>query len=388
MPTTTARTPRPSANAAPMMKVARIWAAASGLRPIALVDMPVIALKRLGALAHLGRTRDLDAELRRQAGSLSTHPVQRARLPQLARNFGLSWRMTDCLPAPLALVDDLHLAPMDWLSQPLPPDMKVPGARSNARQRLALALAVPMDPDRDARTGRGDAVIERVRWLNRAAEAATLWPDDPRAGALRAFHDRVTSEVVRADLSGLLQARDEGRSLIVLLSHMAPNFAIAPPDDLGLPWVIVAHASNGESSADFLSTVGTIGEVNLAFLSLAKRLSRQQTGVAIFPDGQSGGSRVDTEILGLPISLGVGAAALARRRPSRLFYARRLATTDHLKVIYEPGPDLGPEVSQTQAETMLLNFYIDRFSDHLRAPPEQIGTPTAFHPSRTGADPT
>ena len=36
MPTTTARTPRPSANAAPMMKVARIWAAASGLRPIAL----------------------------------------------------------------------------------------------------------------------------------------------------------------------------------------------------------------------------------------------------------------------------------------------------------------------------------------------------------------
>src|SRR5688500_241221 len=41
MPTTTARTPRPSANAAPMMNVARIWAAASGLRPIALVDMPV-----------------------------------------------------------------------------------------------------------------------------------------------------------------------------------------------------------------------------------------------------------------------------------------------------------------------------------------------------------
>jgi hypothetical protein len=41
MPTTTARTPRPSANAAPMMNVARIWAAASGFRPIALVDMPV-----------------------------------------------------------------------------------------------------------------------------------------------------------------------------------------------------------------------------------------------------------------------------------------------------------------------------------------------------------
>src|SRR3954469_10410018 len=41
MPTTTARTPRPSANAAPMMNVARIWAAASGFRPIALVESPV-----------------------------------------------------------------------------------------------------------------------------------------------------------------------------------------------------------------------------------------------------------------------------------------------------------------------------------------------------------
>src|SRR3990172_12054759 len=40
-PTTTASTPRPSANAAPMMKVARIWAAASGLRPIAAVERPV-----------------------------------------------------------------------------------------------------------------------------------------------------------------------------------------------------------------------------------------------------------------------------------------------------------------------------------------------------------
>src|SRR3990172_10250159 len=40
-PTTTASTPRPSANAAPMMNVALIWAAASGLRPMAAVDKPV-----------------------------------------------------------------------------------------------------------------------------------------------------------------------------------------------------------------------------------------------------------------------------------------------------------------------------------------------------------
>ena len=36
MPSTIARTPRPSANAAPMMKTPRTAPAASGLRPIAL----------------------------------------------------------------------------------------------------------------------------------------------------------------------------------------------------------------------------------------------------------------------------------------------------------------------------------------------------------------
>src|SRR6266478_6613978 len=39
-PTTIARTPRPSANAARMIAIPRIWPAASGLRPIAWADMP------------------------------------------------------------------------------------------------------------------------------------------------------------------------------------------------------------------------------------------------------------------------------------------------------------------------------------------------------------
>src|SRR5258705_10202694 len=39
-PTTIARTPRPSANAARMIAIPRIWPAASGLRPIAWADRP------------------------------------------------------------------------------------------------------------------------------------------------------------------------------------------------------------------------------------------------------------------------------------------------------------------------------------------------------------
>src|SRR6187402_3155248 len=39
-PTTTARTPRPSANAARMMARPRIWPAASGFRPMALDESP------------------------------------------------------------------------------------------------------------------------------------------------------------------------------------------------------------------------------------------------------------------------------------------------------------------------------------------------------------
>src|SRR4051794_11339725 len=39
-PTTMARTPRPSANAARMIAMPRIWPAASGFRPIAPADMP------------------------------------------------------------------------------------------------------------------------------------------------------------------------------------------------------------------------------------------------------------------------------------------------------------------------------------------------------------
>src|SRR6266446_1550713 len=39
-PTTIARTPRPSANAARMIAMPRIWPAASGLRPMAWADRP------------------------------------------------------------------------------------------------------------------------------------------------------------------------------------------------------------------------------------------------------------------------------------------------------------------------------------------------------------
>lgn len=106
--------------------------------PIApLRDHPALAERRLAALAQLEEIEALVGEIRRLTALPSLTAEQHARLTLSATGFGLSWRLSDVLPAPVPLVHDLDLAPMDWLRQPLPG--KAGTADSHARTRALAA---------------------------------------------------------------------------------------------------------------------------------------------------------------------------------------------------------------------------------------------------------
>lgn len=344
-----------------------------------LRDHPGVAFRRLTALFRLREIRELDAEMRRLAASTQFVGAARQRLCELAEELGMSWRLADVLPPPQPPLAGLDSTPMAWLrQQPAWRSEDSRGHKADGRRKLLSALGRMVTPEIAAAFDVADHVSGRYLALARAAASTSFWPEDDRSRAVLALHDNLVASVLRSDLSGLRTAVAEGRSPVVLCAHLGPVIGTNLLAELGIPGIAVGAMWVSGPRLTLVSTLGDAATVNLRFLALAKRMSREQMAIAIFPDGRAGGSRGHVTVHGLPLTIGLGAAALAPRRPSQLFFARTRIRPDHITVDFEPGPRLDADVALEQGETLLTHFYVDRLANHLADSPGEIGTPHAF----------
>ena len=365
------------------------WGAVMALvdsAPEPLRDRLPLRLLWLRAAGPLGRQAEIIPEMTRL---LSLEPVDDKRdaaLVKMAVRMGLAHR----LPALPRLYPLRWGAPQEKLAaalatlDPGPARATLPAALLGYLCQLR-GIAQEEVEDFADRLARSRTLREFLTYLGTAvarivngggrAETAT----EAKVLALAA---EFTAGIAAWDFSLLERLRDQGRSILLLGSHLG---TVEPRGgDLrrlqmrialirgGVPLNDHLHALKDVPGAIVINTANA-PSMPFEFMKLAKKLRTEPFLIRIFPDGAQGRSVREIDLDGCRIKIGTGAALLGYHAKAQVVFGRSRWTGQSWAFDPQLGPDLARAGSLEEADALIAEFYAECLLAMLRGPAEDIG---------------
>ena len=367
------------------------WAAVLGLAesaPPALRDRLPLRLMWLRALPRAGRHDEVMPEITRLLLLDPPDEKRDSALVQMATQMGLAVK----LPSLPRLYDLLWGPPQMTMQAALSVPQLIRHHVDLPRALIGFVGALRGDgPERAA------SLSEDIAWSLGAAHFSKFILDAEsfiaRRGALplaqnaaeravMALAEQARNVMAQSDFSVLHRLRDQGRSIILLGSHLGLLEPLRL--DFFLPGMVTAvvHSGNlnltGRPGPPFrhdMIEVATRNNPNLPFdlLKLAKRQRREPVLTRIFPDGAHSDTRREIDLGGQPVSIGTGAAVLGYFGRAHLVFAKSRWTGQGWMVDLTMGPDLALAGSLDEATDLLAEFYAERLIAALNGPARDIG---------------
>lgn len=169
----------------------------------------------------------------------------------------------------------------------------------------------------------------------------------------------------------------QGRNLVLLQLH---GLAVEPLQPL-MGWLTetgVARSIIGNG----IPPAATLPDFNLdtkaldlaiQFAKLCKLMKTAPRLVHLFPDGRRGTSFATMDIAGLPLDVGLGGARLAYYGKASLAFAHSRWVGAGIEIDYWPGPEVRPDQSPEEVETLFTAFYRDCLVRTLTDDPVNFG---------------
>ena len=356
--------------------------------PEALRERLPLRLLWLRALTRLGRRSEVMPEITRLLNLEPVDPRRDAALVQLALQMGVALK----LPPLPRLYELLWGAPGPSLIETLT-------GLDLGRYRGFVTPAVLgyFCQLRDIRQDQAPAFADQIAWSLAAAhfvkyvygvETRALQRSDPPVASSRTeqslldFAVQLRAEIARSDLSLLKNLRDQGRSILLLGSHLGLlEPSLTDLAHLGMPLALI-HSGNQllrhqtlRNPPKAMVDIRTRDNPALPFelLKLAKRQRSEQFLTRIYPDGGHSDATRQIDLGGRRIEIGTGAAVLAYYGRAQLVFSKSRWTGQGWVADLQLGPDLAQAGSLEVAGDLLAGFYAEQLNAALLGPAADIG---------------
>ena len=175
------------------------------------------------------------------------------------------------------------------------------------------------------------------------------------------------------DLTDVLARRDAGHGILIATMHAGPQLHNkAMIEEIGLPDTLLIANQRVDRKAKNGLKISAKVSGHLGFLSAVKAVRKEPRLIRLFPDGPMG-ERVERQVLGVPVKLGVGAAVLGWRGNAAT-YVLRCEWQDMRPVLtLVPGPVADKSADKERFETTFLDAYAAQIEHIATGPAENIG---------------
>lgn len=182
--------------------------------------------------------------------------------------------------------------------------------------------------------------------------------------------------VEEADLRPITDILESGRSVVLLELHAGYRPAQKiNRDRLKWPFSFIDNGiwvQTATRDGDFHVRTNQ-PRTNFDFAQLCKLMRKTVRVARILPDGGQGQSEGKTEIGGVEVPVGLGAAQLAYFGKAAFVFGRTRWTDTGVKAVYFPGPVVEDSDSKDAAEEKLISFYRASTIDLLAGDPINFG---------------
>ena len=367
------------------------WGAALAMveaAPVPLRDRLPLQLLRLRAMARCGRLPEVPPEIARLLLGHPADPKRDAALVNLAEQLGifpqvphlprLSETLWGAPKADLAAtVAGLDLKRYRTL---LPPGLlgffcEARGLSPAAVPEVADGLARGLAATHFGLFTLGAEVVLLKRGVPPVARSDREQAVLNQAAAIHAG-------VAGSDLALLEQLRDQGRSVILLGSHLGmldPD--LADLHGLGMRMAVIHSGLRDirpvprRAGQPEVTEIRALDAAQMPFdlLRLAKSMRRSPCLVRIWPDGACSDALRRIEVCGRRFDIGTGAATLGYYGKAVLVFARSRWTGRNWQVDLQAGPDLAEARTPDDASDQLAGFYAQSLETQLLGPLMDIG---------------
>jgi len=180
------------------------------------------------------------------------------------------------------------------------------------------------------------------------------------------------NDLITVDLSPLQKACESGRNVVILEAHAGVTmFDTLRLQTLGVP---ISTISAGTATIDTPMKFDIAAEgpdVQMRFLKLIKLMKAGQRIVRVFPDGGAGDLK-PLDFLGIPVTVGQGAATLAWRGKADIFFPTSRWTGSEFHITFQAGPQASRYTSRSNFEEEMYEFYLAQWRNIILGPPEDM----------------
>ncbi|QYK43028.1 MAG: hypothetical protein KF887_08015 [Paracoccaceae bacterium] len=216
------------------------------------------------------------------------------------------------------------------------------------------------------------ALLSHVGRLEETLRGADrpLTEDEHAVIALHAQEARIVPPI---DLSPVLAAQAEGRSVVIAAAHLdMPGRFNWVDGGVRLPRARVRRRPLTPAEARTLDISTVQPDLALRYLKLVKAMRRTPHFVEIYPDAADGGEIATGTLAGHPFRIGRGAAHLAFQSRAAPFFPA--CGWDGARFVRRliPGPRAEAGMAPDDYDAAFTAFYTGCLSDMLTGPPEAI----------------
>lgn len=183
------------------------------------------------------------------------------------------------------------------------------------------------------------------------------------------------------DLSCLSSRLASGQSVVVLQLHAGIGRTIRSLLlDSKLPLSLIGRGAPKAKTLDDLHVRTGQPDTVIQFARLCKQMRKSPRMVRILPDGGEGQGFAATEIGGVSIKIGLGAAHLAYLGKAAFVFAYSRWTDSGPTAEFVLGPSIDPQDTKEDAEAKLIAFYRESIIQILSGDPVNFGLRGGYWP--------